>query len=372
MSMPATDPTPTRGTGTKPPRSWLPAGVVILLVAVFIALYVYIPRYTSAQLATLTAQVPLITSSSDPKFALAKELKLFDIDLQARIWVGAFQILGGGALLVGLFFTWRNLKVTQDKLNLDRESQQSLQKANENKLLIDREGLLTNRFNTATSQLGAQIKEDTPNVEARLGAIYALEWIGQDDPRLYWPVMEILSAYIRHNAPVSANKPAKEPRTDIQAAITVLCRSKHYLLYPIGLIDEFNPIESNPPIRPIHPDQERLIQQHFDLRHTDLRQAEFYDAHLERADFWGANLEGAKFWGSVLYQAKLSHANLRNTDLKEVHFAGAELIDTDLTGANLKGAVLRRTDLSRAQGLTKIQIDSANQGLMEKVVLPPL
>jgi hypothetical protein len=347
--------------------------MVVLLVAVFIALlYVYIPRYTSAQLATLTAQVPSITSSSDPKFALAKELKLFDIDLQAKIWGGAFQILGGGALLVGLFFTWRNLKVTQDKLNLDRDSQQSLQKVNEHKLLIDREVLLTNRFNTATSQLSAQSKEDTPNVEARLGAIYALEWIGQDDPRLYWPVMEILSAYIRHNAPVIANKPAKEPRTDIQAAITVLCRSKHYLLYPIGLIDGFNPIESNPPIRPIHPDQERLIQQHFDLRHTDLRQAEFYDAHLERADFWGANLEGAKFWGAVLYQAKLSHANLRNTDLKKVHFAGAELIDTDLTGADLKGAVLMRTDFSRAQGLTKIQIDSANQGLMEKVVLPLL
>jgi hypothetical protein len=218
MSLPATDLTPTSGTGTKPSGNWLPAGVVVFLVAVFVALlYVYIPQYTSAQLATLTAQVPLSTSSADPNFAFTKELKLFEIELQARIWVNAFQILGGGALLIGLFFTWRNLKVTQDKLNLDRESQQSLQKANENKFLIDREGLIANRFNTATSQLGAQIKEDTPNVEARLGAIYALEWIGQYDSRLYWPVMEILSGYIRHNAPIIANKPAKKPRTDIQA-----------------------------------------------------------------------------------------------------------------------------------------------------------
>src|SRR5712691_8827678 len=77
----------------------------------------------------------------------------------------------------------RTLKATQDKLEVDREAQ------------------ITNRFTQAIGQLGAELKDGRPNLEVRLGGIYALERIARDSPRDHWTIMEILTAYVRQNAP---------------------------------------------------------------------------------------------------------------------------------------------------------------------------
>ena len=240
---------------------------------------------------------------------------------------GMLQAIGGGALLIGLLFSWRNLRATQLKLDIDRESQ------------------LTNRFTAATGQLGAQLNNGAPNIEARLGGIYALAAIARDSPRDYWPVMEILTAYVRHNAPrgpleaeaaarSASHAPAQKPRTDIQAVLGVLGRS------------------TPPEAKALRLDQK------FDLRRTDLRGAEFWDAHLERTDFWGANLEGAQLWGARLDDAKLVKTQLRGANLKGVSFDRADLAEADLTGADLAEAELRL-----ATGLTCEQLASAlNQG----------
>ncbi|MEM7178897.1 MAG: hypothetical protein AAF503_14460 [Pseudomonadota bacterium] len=47
------------------------------------------------------------------------------------------------------------------------------------------------------------VTETVPNLEVRLGGIYALERIAQDSLRDHIQVMEILCAYIRNNAPAS-------------------------------------------------------------------------------------------------------------------------------------------------------------------------
>jgi len=78
---------------------------------------------------------------------------------------------------------------------------------------IAEQGLITDRINKAVEQLGAEktIKDGdhektVPNLEVRLGAIYALERIAQDSLRDHIPVMEILCAYVRINAPSSERK----------------------------------------------------------------------------------------------------------------------------------------------------------------------
>ncbi|MEL6170381.1 MAG: hypothetical protein AAFR35_16995, partial [Pseudomonadota bacterium] len=93
------------------------------------------------------------------------------------------------------------------------------------------------------------IERQVPNIEVRLGGIYALERISQDSARDHIQIMEILCAYIRHNALASAAKggepdlpedgiPTVEwsealgkwvrdleaPRADVQAALTVIGR----------------------------------------------------------------------------------------------------------------------------------------------------
>ena len=92
-----------------------------------------------------------------------------------RTWA---QIIGGFGLLLGLYFTWRRVEISQDQQ-------------------------VPERFTRAIDQLGAT--DDTtskPRLEVRLDGIYALEQIAWDSPkRDYSTVMEVLTAYVRENAP---------------------------------------------------------------------------------------------------------------------------------------------------------------------------
>ena len=84
---------------------------------------------------------------------------------------------------------------------------------------IARDGLYTSLFTNAVEQLGATRSEieangkttTVPNLEVRLGAIYALERITRESERDYLPIMEVLCAYIRTNSgrPVSRPKSVK-------------------------------------------------------------------------------------------------------------------------------------------------------------------
>lgn len=74
------------------------------------------------------------------------------------------------------------------------------------RLDVDRESQVTNRFTQAVDQLGAA-EEGLPNLEVRLGGIYTLEPIALDSPRDRSTIVEIFTAYVRKNAargPVSS------------------------------------------------------------------------------------------------------------------------------------------------------------------------
>ena len=308
-----------------PRKRWLPIVLIAIVVAALLAAaptLLRLPEYPAHKAASLRNGeiVKQANLSAENRLALEKDLLLYETDNRVKIWTAIVQAIGGTALLIGLLFTWQNLRATQLKLDVDR-------------------------FTAATSQLGAQLSDGKPNVEARLGGIYALSSIAQDSAKDYWPVMEILTAYVRHNAPwrdlvqegsYTSNIHSLEPkpRTDIQSILTVLGRS-------------------TPPAA-----KDLRLDQKFDLRFTDLRGTEFWDAHLERTDFWGAHLDGAKLWGACLNEAKLVKAYLRDANLKEVKLVRADLTGADLTGANLTGANLRN-----ARGLTRKQVASAkNKG----------
>ena len=157
------------------------------------------------------------------------------------------------------------------------------------------------------------MKEKEPNLEVRLGGIYALERIAGDSPRDHWTIMEILTAYVRQNAGWTEPSPPedvpsqnmrlilihlKKPpplRTDIQAIMTVIRRRKW---------------SNDPPVPG------------FDLHATDLRGAKIWAAHLEYANLRGAHLEGAD-----LMFTRLNEANLYRADLE-----GATLMSGDLAG----------------------------------------
>ena len=88
------------------------------------------------------------------------------------------QLLGGGALLASLYFTYRNLQI-----NLD--SQLENQKANREREHLSQEDNLTDRFAKAVELLASE------KLEARLGAIFALERLAKDSERDHATIMEL-------------------------------------------------------------------------------------------------------------------------------------------------------------------------------------
>jgi hypothetical protein len=150
-------------------------------------------------------------------------------------------------LFIGLYFTAKTLRTTQ-------------------------EGQITDRFTKAINQLGEAGPE---NLAIRLGGIYALARIARDSERDHWPIMEILTAYIRAHAPwppkdiplladdlsptekspEGQDPPRPKPAPDIQAILTVLAQRTR----------TFGKGED----------------QGLDLSDTDLRGANLGGAHLE-------------------------------------------------------------------------------------------
>ena len=214
-----------------------------------------------------------------------------------------------------------------------------------------------------------------PNLEVRIGAIYALERIAQDSDRDHIQIMEILCAYIRQNAPASeaqetlvqkwrredeafdakdrapfpdeneilvAAQKLKSPRADIHAALDVLKRRHTHQIN----------LERQDP-RPADKagyrlDLRRTNLQGADLVSAQLAKARLDDAHLEGAWLNWAHLEGARLIGAHLEGARLNGAHLEVAVLSGAHLEGAELYRAHLEGAGLNGAHLEGAELYRA------------------------
>ncbi|MEM9048953.1 MAG: pentapeptide repeat-containing protein [Pseudomonadota bacterium] len=203
------------------------------------------------------------------------------------------------------------------------------------------------------------IERQVPSIEVRLGGIYALERISQDSARDHIQIMEILCAYIRHNAPASAAKdgmpdlpkdgiPTDEwvkglrawveklerPREDVQAALTVIGRRSEER---IAL-----ELERTPPYR-------------LDLRATNLQRADLMGARLNHAQLTRAQVQGATLIGTQMQGADLQRAKMQRANL---------------SGAQMQGAVLRLAQMQRAV-LIRAQMQKANleRAEMQRAVL---
>ncbi|AKB82512.1 hypothetical protein MSBR3_1934 [Methanosarcina barkeri 3] len=212
------------------------------------------------------------------------------------------QIFGGIAVLIGIYFAWGNLTTA-------------------------REGQITERFTRAVNQLGAIDQSGNPAIEIRLGGIYALERIADRSGKDYWPIMEILTAYIRKNSPIENYniktediKNQDKVSFDIQAILTVIKRRRYF----------FNSGESDC----------------LDLHETCLNGANLKGAHLEKVNLYRANLKKADLEGAYLQEADFLAAKLRSANLKKANLCGADLEEANLCGADLEGAHLKDVNSS--------------------------
>ena len=249
------------------------------------------------------------------------------------------QILGGITILIGIYFAWGNLKVTQENLTLAQDGQ------------------ITERFTRAVNQLGNN------KLQIRLGGIYALESIANESKKDYWQIMEILTTYIKINNQYIHNKGKLDyykkqyymPRNvqtnveidinnqikpDIKAILTFIRESRNSSIYKNNL---------KPGI--------------LDLNRTYLPHAYLKEANLENAMFEGIYLANALLNKAILNKAFMLGAILIYADLEDANFEGTSLIGADLEGANLRGANLKGANLRGAnlRGVENLTIDQLSK-----------
>ncbi len=197
-------------------------------------------------------------------------------------------------------------------------------------LRLSREGHLNDRYFNAIEKLGSRYGVDfLPDKELRLGAIYGLERLALDSPRDQWFIMEILTAYVRLNAPPESER--HEPREDVQAALTAISRRK------------------------INGKRERpRLNVYLSLM----------PSRLCGANFTGAKLRGVDLERVDLQAASLREAQMQSAALMEANLAGADLQGADLRGAFFRNTILEHADIQNARfekaiDLTLDQIRSA-------------
>ena len=359
------------------------ASVVIIACLVFLILW-WVPKKQIALLQTeatsLQAKAALLQAkaiNAKDVFEAEKDVSKAENDARATI----AQILGGAAVLIGLVIAWQNITTTK-------------------------KGQITDRFYKAIEQLGAIDDKGEPKLELRLGGIYALERIAQDSKTDYWPIMEVLTAYVRENS----HKQTTQRKEDIQTILTVISRLRERDYEYKGPDSKWLPF--GPPVPGHRLDLNGADLQGMDLqdallyytdlvkanlRGTDLRHAKLAGArltlanlemaHMEYIDLQTASLIGANLENTHLENARLIGTNLWNAKLGNAHLEGAYLFSASaergkIIGAHLEGAYLNETDIKIEEGeegtiwkgVTQEQVDSAigdeTTGLPVGIVMP--
>ena len=199
------------------------------------------------------------------------------------------QVIGLLLLGGGLYYFWRRQRSLYESIKA-------------------REGpTLNTRVRSSIAQLNVS-HEGEPVIEERIRGIEELGKIVQESPQDYWPVMDVLSRYVRQNAPLDAEH-ADDPdfmRPDVQMAMTTIGARRHT----------------------------RRGSDHLNLAETDLRGAHLPGAHLERVDLSGTRLDGAVLINAHLEDADLSGANLTKADLRGAQGLSHAQLDAAITASS--------------------------------------
>ncbi len=263
----------------------------------------------------------------------------FDKENEARKTLAT--VIGGFAIVISLYSTTMTLDAT-------------------------REGQITERYTKAVEQLGALKGDRQPNIEVRLGGIYALARIAKDSDRDRETIEQVLTAYMRQNAPTAVDRDCPDtvsPRADLQAIMWTLGDERYR--GPNARKAPFN-------LRAVNLCGFSLTSGKFDasfftmadLRRADVRGAGFRGAWLEYVDFRAANLQttnfdGAKLRGALFNEADLRGATLTRALLTDAKFRAARLDGSNFAGANVESADFQGADLGPVQGLCVEQLAMA-------------
>jgi hypothetical protein len=266
-------------------RRWVSAVVMLAgAVAVIVVLVVVVP--------------PLF--APDDRFSVAADA----IKAQNDVRVALLQSIAGVGVLVGVYFTWRQLAETR------RQAEQT-SAATRAQLGMAVQQQVNERLANAVEQLGHQ------NPSVQIAGVSVLELIARDQPDLRDLIAQILVAHIRQLTPwLPATADTGSGEFDYLAT---RAPAAEWALVALG---------------------RTVVTGRWPKR-----------LRLNMLDLRGANLEGLQFSGVDLAHSHLEEAFLRNTDLTDAWLVGANLRRADFRDASLSGARVMRADLSDARNL---------------------
>ncbi len=197
------------------------------------------------------------------------------------------------------------------------------------------QGLITDRISKAVDGLSKINQKDKPVIEARFGALYALERIAKDSERDHVQIIEIICAYIRTNSSNDNKEIITNPlREDIREALTIIGRRETW-----------------------SKDKSRL-----QIEKTQGMHLNFFNCYLKGAELYDTDLSGANFYKANLQHAWLSGANLTNARILDMDISSATLTDVKTNGAHAPIG-----DFSGCQTLTQKQLDVMYCGIEVKI-----
>ena len=219
--------------------------------------------YKELQVAPLQDRLIQLPSAEEPELTEQGSEQVETIAYRLAVPLGRDDVSALLTLLAGiiaasdLFFTCKTVIYNQSTLR------------------VSEQGQVTECFTRAIDQLRAAYDNREPQLEIRLGGIYALAEIAQVRHELFQPIIEVLAAYVRENAsidraqqrdgapPHEGRTPPRAP-TDIQAILCALNLSALKQRKPVCRIN---------------------------LDRTDLRHSVLERCHLEGADLRAGWLE---------------------------------------------------------------------------------
>ena len=253
----------------------------------------------------------------------------------------------GGLIAIG-FGIWRSIVA-------DRQAKASQQQAE-----TSQRGLLNERYQKGAEMLGSEV------LSVRLGGIYALQRLAEEDPERYHvQITHLLCTFVSHPTGdkdyMAALRDTEQQqlhrlREDVQAAMTAIgTRSKDDM--ELEKQGDFSLILDGAHLTGAILHRAILTEAH--LTGAILAGAILAGAHLDRAYLNRAILTGAHLTSAILHRAYLNRTHLAGAYLDRAILTGANLTGAILTSAHLNAANLTGADFSEAKGLTQKQLDQA-------------
>jgi Pentapeptide repeats (9 copies) len=162
--------------------------VLGLLVILLLACVLWIPRWLYPPL----TETDLRGVSDAAKVQELKGARLkLENDARTTLLQGLAAVLVLTGAAIGAAVTLRQIRISQGQLQATRAQMQHTLETTQQQLNLTEQGQITDRYTKAVEQLG---HEKAP---VRLGALYSLEHLAQDNPNYRQTVVDVVCAYLR-------------------------------------------------------------------------------------------------------------------------------------------------------------------------------